>query len=395
MLKCSSRCVSPVRVRPFLIMLVIAIIALSFHAKKASANNAERYDAEYYDAEYVRNDVPVSQIKKGTVLGTLYMKSKRIIFYASSGSPGPVTISFSFQSMVSASPPDPGCTLGVNTSFGILRYGVTGRESVCKPGENLFLTKDITAIYMGYSTNRPPYGRIYQYQATVPRIKLFDVVVNDPERVRASAGKTVVFPIDSLTTLSIGSVTGYIGSGGIYPLSQKNFPSINVFFGPTQPAAFFPQQNSSHALLPLPVKPSGDLATGSASVDLCLYDGAGLTTSRYMLTFQDQNTANTSPYFAVYNNNGTGKMDYSVSLTDPSGTPQPVTNRTPFFWSNMQNGGAAQSRLKYVQLPDGIQGLVPCVPSVVTVKVKPVPYKSLRAGNYTGHLNILFTPSTN
>ncbi|MEJ1269047.1 CfaE/CblD family pilus tip adhesin [Pantoea ananatis] len=169
---------------------------------------------------------------------------------------------------------------------------------------------------------------------------------------------------------------------------------VSFWIGETKPAAFFPQQNSSHALLPLPVKPSGDLATGSASVDLCLYDGAGLTTSRYMLTFQDQNTANTGPDFAVYNSSGTGKMDYSVSLTDPSGTPQPVTNRTPFFWNNMQNGGAAQGRLKYVQLPDGIQGLVPCVPSVVTVKVKPVPYRSLRAGNYTGHLNILFTPST-
>ncbi|WP_205655009.1 CfaE/CblD family pilus tip adhesin, partial [Priestia megaterium] len=183
--------------------------------------------------------------------------------------------------------------------------------------------------------------------------------------------------------------------GMVFFDKSMKYQVVLVHIGESQPTAFFPEKNSSHALLPLPVKPSGDLATGSASVDLCLYDGAGLTTSRYMLTFQDQNTANTSPYFAVYNNSGTGKMDYSVSLTDPSGTPQPVTNRTPFFWSNMQNGGAAQGRLKYVQLPDGIQGLVPCVPSVVTVKVKPVPYKSLRAGNYTGHLNILFTPSTN
>jgi len=81
MLMCSSRCFSLARVSPFLIML---IIVLSLHAETASAALTG-----FYDAEYVRNDVPVSQIKKGTVLGTLYMKSLAIQFYTNSSMGAP------------------------------------------------------------------------------------------------------------------------------------------------------------------------------------------------------------------------------------------------------------------------------------------------------------------
>ncbi|MDN4130051.1 CfaE/CblD family pilus tip adhesin [Pantoea ananatis] len=389
MLKCSSRCIFPVRVRPFLIMLIIAVIALSLHAGKASAT-------VYFKTEYMRHDLPVSQIKKGSVVGSVYLKAQRVTFSTRTRSfPNAGRISLAMNSLYNPNPsypPDPGCVpddraLSRNSGLGLLRNTASGVEAVCSnsPASPFLngLTLTATGAY-SYVID----GIVYEQTVLLPRVKLYDVVVNDPIKALSMAGRSVTMIPSALRTSMY-----YEGSSFVDEF--YSYDPVSFWIGETKPAAFFPQQNSSHALLPLPVKPSGDLATGSASVDLCLYDGAGLTTSRYMLTFQDQNTANTSPYFAVYNNSGTGKMDYSVSLTDPSGTPQPVTNRTPFFWSNMQNGGAAQSRLKYVQLPDGIQGLVPCVPSVVTVKVKPVPYKSLRAGNYTGHLNILFTPSTN
>ena len=384
MLKCSSRCFSPARVRPFLIMPIAAVIALSSHAVKAAD-----FIGEF---EGVRNLHP-SKIKQGTVLTSFYMEKQDVnwgsVTKRDYEPPFPVRIDV----LALGQPGNQGCIpSGSNGAYAIVRYDASGAK-VSGCADNHTILDNSLAIMRSTSKRKDGSYDIF-WSLNVPRTKLFDVVVNDPQQLfklvpNGSGNITIqsqIFPPLSFTDKNKGSFIGYF-----YPKAVNG----SVFIGDIQPAAFFPQQNSSHALLPLPVKPSGDLATGSASVDLCLYDGAGLTTSRYMLTFQDQNTANTSPYFAVYNNSGTGKMDYSVSLTDPSGTPQPVTNRTPFFWSNMQNGGAAQGRLKYVQLPDGIQGLVPCVPSVVTVKVKPVPYKSLRAGNYTGHLNILFTPSTN
>ncbi|KTS72216.1 hypothetical protein RSA36_21745 [Pantoea stewartii] len=147
-------------------------------------------------------------------------------------------------------------------------------------------------------------------------------------------------------------------------------------------------------MLPVKVTPSGDVATGRASLDMCLYDGAGLSDSRYMLVFSDENSNSIGRDFSMRRENGAGEISYSVSVTDPSGTPQTVANREPFYWSNMQNGGAAQGRLRYVQLPNGYQGTVPCVPSAVSVQIRPVRYSSLRAGHYRGKINILFTPST-
>ncbi|WP_200882518.1 hypothetical protein [Enterobacter sp. UCD-UG_FMILLET] len=69
----------------------------------------------------------------------------------------------------------------------------------------------------------------------MPRTKLFDVVVNDPDKVRASAGKTALLQIRQLTGLTIGNEVGTPP----YVFQQTDIPSINVFFGPTQPAAFF------------------------------------------------------------------------------------------------------------------------------------------------------------
>ena len=234
----------------------------------------------------------------------------------------------------------------------------------------------------------------YEYQLSGFNLNapLFDLLVADTDYVRQWAGKDTATNL--LGAIGILSLTPLNKKGMAFFSKSMKYQVVLVHVGESEPLAFFPDKNSSHALLPLPVKPSGDLATGSASVDLCLYDGRGLSTSRYMLTFQDQNAANTGPYFAVYNSSGTGKIDYTVSLTDPSGTPQHVTNRNPFVWSSMQNGGAARDRLRYIQLP-GSDSSVPCVPSVVTVKVKPVPYKSLLAGKYSGNLGIIFTPSTN
>ncbi|WP_432369347.1 CfaE/CblD family pilus tip adhesin (plasmid) [Pantoea allii] len=383
-----SRFLPPVRVRSFVIMpviAVIAVIALSFHAVKAAD-----FIGEF---EGVRNLHP-SKIKQGTVLTSFYIIKQGLTWgsVSSKSYEPPFSVRIKMQASF-GQPGNQGCIpSGTNGAYEIVRYDASGAK-VSGCADFLTIFDDLKALLTWSSELRKDgYYDIF-WNLQVPRKKLFDVVVNDPQKLfelvpNGSGNITIQSQISPSLYFTVKDTGSSIGS--FYPKPVNSA----VFIGDIQPAAFFPQQNSSHALLPLPVKPSGDLTTGSASVDLCLYDGAGLTTSRYMLTLQDQNTANTGPYFAVYNNNGTGKMDYSVSLTDPSGTPQPVTNRTPFFWTNMQNGGAAQGRLRYVQLPDGIQGLVPCVPSVVTVKVKPVPYRSLRAGNYTGHLNILFTPST-
>ncbi|MGX9377370.1 CfaE/CblD family pilus tip adhesin [Pantoea ananatis] len=184
----------------------------------------------------------------------------------------------------------------------------------------------------------------YAFTVTVPRTKIADVVINDPVVASTHAGQTVLLP--QLPDIW----ASFAPNSNIHESTP-----LSVFIGETPPAVFFPQQNTSHAVMPVIITHSGDVATGSASLDMCLYDGAGLSDSRYMLVFSDESSD---------------------------------------IWNDMRNGGAAQGRLRYVQLPNGIQGTVPCVPSTVSVKIRPVRYSSLAAGHYTGKISILFTPST-
>lgn len=371
------------------ITLVVCFL-LSIHVQKTSAAVINRFDIEF-----VRYDLPVTRIKKGTVLGSIYLKSQDFYFQTRTSRMDLAKGQLLLTSAGSGTTPDPGCTypgFGV-TGIGFLRYNVSGtRESVCNPNTEIVILDGLKFDYTGVSYKSPNSGILYNQKATVPRTKLVDIVVNDPLKVMSMQGQNLTFYLTSLG-MKASYETRIITAGPSLP--QQN--PISFYLGKTNPVVFFPSQNSSSALLNLPVKPSGgndSLAAGSASIDLCIYDGAGLSSSRYMLKFQDPNNS-TNNDFRIYTLDGRGKMDYSVTLTDPSDIPQPVNNNTPFFWENMENGGSAQSRLRYLQVPNGIKGLVPCVPSIITAKVKPVRYSSLRSGSYSGKINIFFTPSTN
>lgn len=372
-------------------VICVVFFLLSIHVKKASAAGYKNA----IETEFVRYDLPITKIKKGTVLGTLYMKSQDIRFTSRPAIMNNSAGQISFYPTATGLTPDPGCAFSGDqtTGVGYLRYDSSGtRESVCNPSNKIYLLDGLKFDFTGETFKSLQYGILYIQKTSVPRTKLVDIVVNDPQKVISMQGKI----------LSI--FTNYFSLYTDYQKNRFSFQTLTViptpisfYIGKTNPAVFFPSQNSSSALLNLPVKPSGgddSLAVGSASIDLCIYDGMALSSSRYMLKFQDPNNSTTND-FRIYTLDGRNKMDYSVTLTDPSNIPQPVNNNTPFFWENMENGGSAQSRLRYLQVPNGIQGLVPCVPSIITAKVKPVRYSSIRSGSYSGKINIFFTPSTN
>ena len=371
-------------------IICVAFFLLSIHVQKASAA-----DYGYFDTELVRYDLPITKIKKGTVLGTLYIKSQDISFLSRPAIANNSAGQFAFYPTISPLTPDPGCSFSSdpNTGVGFLKYDSSGtRESVCNPRSKLYVLDGLKFEYTGANFNSPSYGILYIQKTSVPRTKLIDTVVNDPQKVISLQGKRLTF-FSQYLLLYADYEKSLFSTGFVLPRSSP----FSLYIGKTNPAVFFPSQNSSSALLNLPVKPSGgddSLAVGSASIDLCIYDGMALSSSRYMLKFQDPNNSTTND-FRIYTLDGRNKMDYSVTLTDPSNIPQPVNNNTPFFWENMENGGSAQSRLRYLQVPNGITGLTPCVPSVITAKVKPVRYSSLRSGSYSGKINIFFTPSTN
>lgn len=369
---------------PFISGFILTAAAiLLLHSVRAFADATDGYE---YD--YERTDVPVSGIKKGQKLGTMYLKQQTLTVWRTVDSNRPLDASLSAYYSMPGGGVGPGCNFsGYDDSFGMLRNTGTTTETVCNYYRSFYT---LYTGLKGYPTHKYKFidGQWYfAFTVAVPRIKLTDVVINDPVLALTHAGQTVSLSPSSIPMLSVyledySTTTTYARS----PLS--------IIVSGTPPAVFFPQQNTSHAVLPVKVTPSGDVATGRASLDMCLYDGAGLSDSRYMLVFSDENSNSIGRDFSMRRENGAGEISYSVSVTDPSGTPQTVANREPFYWNNMQNGGAAQGRLRYVQLPNGYQGTVPCVPSAVSVQIRPVRYSSLKAGHYRGKINILFTPST-
>lgn len=366
--------------------VLMTIVILMLHCESALAWS------QYYQLEYVRKDVSATGLRRGTVVGTIYLPSQDLEINTRVSTREPYSGNMVMLAQIAKDTPDPGCRLIYgDDSIGMLRYTDTGTETVCESSKTLTFIVGLTARYTGKTVPLAT-GVWYVYKVSVPRTKLADVVINDPVKALSHAGQNLTVLPNSLPSIALRFDHGTKDFDFSLPAS-----SLQVHIGETPAAVFFPLQNTSNASLTLPVRPSGGsksaMASGNASIDLCLYDGAGLSKSRYVLTFQDENATNTSRDFGVYREDGAGKIPYTVSLTDPTGTPQEVYNRESFYWDNMQNGGAAQSRLKYVQLP-GIPGTVPCVPSTVTLKVSPVPYNSLMAGRYSGKVSILFTPST-
>lgn len=374
------------------VMIIIMIIMLHSEIALATASSL------YYKIEYERKDISGSSIRKGTVLSTVYLAGQTLKFRTKFRVENSLYASLVMGPPVTKSEPDPGCTPvesgnGGDGSIGILRFNGKNTESQCLHKAYDYMN-NLTALKTGTVTDQD--GTWYEYSVTVPKTKLVDIVVNDPNRALLQAGQMLTITAFDLPFFALQANKAQ----NAFPDGMIPESDVQVLTGEVAASAFFPNDfMSSTATRDLKVHSSnGDrfsgAVAGETSIDMCLYDGAGLSKSRYKLKFADTNLSNTTGDFAIYRTGGREKIEYTVTLTDPSNNQQNVTNNVDFDWLNMENGGAARSRVRYVRLPDRPSINVPCVPSTVTLKVKPVPYLSLRAGDYKGDIKIIFTAST-
>jgi len=139
-------------------------------------------------------------------------------------------------------------------------------------------------------------------------------------------------------------------------------------------------------------------ASGTATLDMCLYDG-GLSANNIALTFKDEGktaTGRTSGYFSVYRDGGSAgstsdRLDYKVMVLNPlTGSTYTVTNGTEIDWA----GTAASSfRRRQVALP-GVSGVSSCVPVPITLVTPSFTLSSKTSGHYTGTLSVIYAPTT-
>nr|WP_286088355.1 CfaE/CblD family pilus tip adhesin [Enterobacter chengduensis] len=147
-----------------------------------------------------------------------------------------------------------------------------------------------------------------------------------------------------------------------------------------------------------PGRPGGSEIQGEASLDMCLYDGNNATSPRAFIRFEDDGAAATGRAegaFSIRRRGGSpaqarDRLDYRVSVTNPiTGVKESVTNGKAIVWNGTNN----PDYLRQVVLPGGRETVL-CIPAPITLTTPAFAASSKNAGDYTGTLRVIYTPST-
>lgn len=147
-----------------------------------------------------------------------------------------------------------------------------------------------------------------------------------------------------------------------------------------------------------PGRPGGSEIQGESAVDMCLYDGNNSTSTRAFIRFEDDGLASTDRAegaFSVRRRGGSqtdprDRLDYQVSVTNPiTGAAETVTNGKTLVWQGTND----PQYLRQVVLPGGRESVL-CIPAPIVLKTPAFAASSKNAGDYTGTLRVIYTPST-
>lgn len=147
-----------------------------------------------------------------------------------------------------------------------------------------------------------------------------------------------------------------------------------------------------------PGRPGGSEIQGEASLDMCLYDGKNATSTRTYLRFEDDGLASAGRAegaFSIRRRGGSptdarDRLDYQVFVTHPvTGATDTVANGKTIVWQGTND----PQYLRQVVLPGGRESVL-CIPAPIILKTPAFAASSKNAGDYTGTLRVIYTPST-
>lgn len=178
--------------------------------------------------------------------------------------------------------------------------------------------------------------------------------------------------------------------------------TINVMDTGSQ-QIYFPHFNTASPVVNLnlnnrPGTGTNLTASGSASLDMCLYDGSNSTSRQVSLIFSDEGSPASNRkagQFSVYRrgedkSQEANRLDYEVTVINPvTGASQKVSNGTEIVWQNTNQ----RNIQRQVVLP-GVPGVSLCVPAPITLITPSFSLSNKNAGFYTGQLKIIYTPTT-
>ncbi len=147
-----------------------------------------------------------------------------------------------------------------------------------------------------------------------------------------------------------------------------------------------------------PGRPGGSEIQGENTLDMCLYDGKNSTSTRTYLRFEDDGlnaSGRAEGAFSIRRRGGSqsdarDRLDYQVFVTNPvTGVTETVANGKSMVWQGTND----PQHLRQVVLPGGRESVL-CVPAPIILKTPAFAASSKNAGDYTGTLRIIYTPST-
>lgn len=139
-------------------------------------------------------------------------------------------------------------------------------------------------------------------------------------------------------------------------------------------------------------------ASGTASLDMCLYDGSNSSSNRVNMLFSDEGagaTGRSAGLFSVYRTGAdktqaANRIDYQVSVINPTtGAAQAISNGTEITWT-----GTNQRNIQRQVVLPGVPGASLCVPAPIRLVTPAFNLADKTAGHYAGKLTIIYTPST-
>ncbi|MFH7926093.1 CfaE/CblD family pilus tip adhesin [Enterobacter roggenkampii] len=147
-----------------------------------------------------------------------------------------------------------------------------------------------------------------------------------------------------------------------------------------------------------PGRPGGSEIQGENTLDMCLYDGKNSTSTRAYLRFEDDglpSAGRAEGAFSIRRRGGSqtderDRLDYRVSVTNPiTGATETVSNGKTVVWQGTND----PQYLRQVVLPGGRESVL-CIPAPIILKTPAFAASSKNAGDYTGTLRVIYTPST-
>lgn len=166
---------------------------------------------------------------------------------------------------------------------------------------------------------------------------------------------------------------------------------------------YFPEFGTAAPLVPLNIHPTGGASPTPGgqdvtNLDMCLYDGFNVNSSKYEVLLEDGNhhtpAGRPMGWFSVYRDGGDenqprDRIDYQVRMNNPeTDAMMDVRNGELITWNAVNTHRVRPVRLPAISYP------VLCAPTPLEFRVNKFATADKNAGQYHGTLRVTFTPTT-